>query len=99
MYKSEAKSMVKELRTIVEGLPDAKLRKVLTYATLIKQESLLPSEPLSAEEIFALAEKRARQLRKQPRAIAEAQYQALLDALEDEVRAKGIQAEDFPNGD
>ena len=99
MYKREAKSMVDELQRIVEELPEAKIRKILTYASLIKQEDLLPSEPLSTEEILALAEKRARQLRKQPPSIVEAQYQALLDVLEEEVRAKGIQVEDFPSGD
>ena len=99
MYKRDAKSMVEELQTIVEGLPDAKVRKILNYAIMVKQEELLPPKPLSSEEILALAEKRAQQLKKQPRSIVEAQYQALLDALEAEVKAKRIEVEDFPSGD
>ena len=99
MYKHGLKSVTEEFQQIIEGLPEGEIRKILTYASRIKQEDIFPPESLSTEEILALAEKRAQQLRKQPRPIVEAQYQALLDALEAEVKAKGIQVEEFPSGD
>ena len=99
MYKHGSKSAMEEFQEVVEGLPEAEIRRILTYASRVRQEALSPAEPLSAEEILALAEKRAQQLRKQPRPIVEAQYQALLDALEAEVKAKEIRVEEFPSGD
>ena len=99
MYKHGSRSVAQEFQRIVEGLPEGKITKILTYASRVKQEALFPPEPLSTEEILALAQKRAQQLRKQPRPMVQARYQALLDALEAEVKAKGIQVEEFPSGD
>ncbi len=56
-------------------------------------------KPLSTEEILTLAADRANELRRQPRPVVEAQYRALLDALEAEVAAKGIEVEEYPSGD
>ncbi len=55
--------------------------------------------PLTAQEILSLANKRAVDLRHQARPLAEAQYQALLQAIQVEVEAKGILIEDYPRGD
>ncbi len=56
-------------------------------------------KPLSTEEILTLAAERAKELRRQPRPVVEAQYRALLDALAAEVTAKGIEVEEYPCGD
>lgn len=48
---------------------------------------------------MALANKRAVDLKRQARPLAEAQYQALMQALQLEVEAKGILIEDYPRGD
>jgi nitroreductase len=56
-------------------------------------------KPLSTEEILTLAADRAKDLRRQPRPVVEVQYRALLDALEAEVAAKGIEVEEYPCGD
>jgi len=49
--------------------------------------------------MIALADGRARQLKRQARPVAEAQYQALLQAIQAEVEAKNIVVEDFPRDD
>ena len=99
MYRGESKSVVEAFQKIVEGLPEGKIRKILTYANQVKRETFFPPEPLSTEEILILAEKRAQQLRKQPRPVVASQYKALLNALEAEVKDKAIQVEEFPSGD
>ena len=66
-------------------------------ARRVKQETEKPTEPLSTEEILTLAAERVKELRQQPRPVVEAQYQALLDALEAEVAAKGIEVEGWRN--
>jgi hypothetical protein len=53
---------------------------------------------VSTEEILALASERAVELRCQPRSVVEAQYRTVLQALEAEVSAKGIEVEDCPSG-
>lgn len=55
-------------------------------------------KPLSTEEILTLAAERAKELRRQPRLVVEAQYQALLKALEAEIAIKGIEVEEYPSG-
>jgi hypothetical protein len=58
-----------------------------------------PMKPLSTEEILTLTAERAKELRRQPRPVVEAQYRALLDALAVEATAKGIEVEEYPSGD
>ena len=99
MNRGESKSVIEEFRKIVKGLPEGKIRKILFYADQVKREAIYPSEPLSTEEILVLAEKRAQQLRKQPRPVVESQYKALLSALEAEIKDKAIQVEEFSSGD
>jgi len=90
---------VKELTEIMLELPEDKVLKLIAYARQLKEKSEEPARPLSTKEILSLARKRAEELRRQPRQVVEAQYQALLAALEAEVQAKGIEVDDFPNGD
>jgi len=90
---------IRQLSEIIVGLPEAKVAEIISYARRVKQETEKPTKPLSTEEILTLAADRANELRRQPRPVVEAQYQALLDALEAEVAAKGIEVEEYPSGD
>ena len=90
---------IRQFSEIAMGLPEEKLRKIITFARRVKEEVEKPTAPLSTEEILALASKRAAELRRQPRPVVEAQYQTLLRALEAEVTAKGIRVEEYPCGD
>lgn len=55
--------------------------------------------PLTSQEVIVLANYRSLQLRRQARQATEAQYQALLQAIQVEVESKNIVVEDFPRGD
>ena len=90
---------IRQLSEIIVGLPEEKVAEIISYARRVKQETEKPTKPLSAEEILTLAAERAKELRRQPRPVVEAQYRVLLDALEAEVTAKGIQIEEYPSGD
>ena len=81
------------------GLPEEKLKRIITFARKVKEEVERPTAPLSTEEILALASERAAELRHQPRPVVEARYQTLLQALEAEAIAKGIEVEEYPCGD
>jgi hypothetical protein len=90
---------IRQLSEIATGLPEEKLKEIITFARRVKEEVEKPRVPLSTEEILALASKRAAELRRQPRPVVEAQYQTLLRALEAEVIAKGIEVEEYSRGD
>ncbi len=90
---------VQQIADIARELPEEKLRSVLAFARRAKTEPQQPALPLTPQEIIALANDRAQQLKRQARPVAEAQYQALLQALRAEVEAKNIVVEDFPRGD
>jgi nitroreductase len=90
---------IRQFSEIIVGLPEEKVAEIISYARRVKQETQKSMEPLSAEEILTLAAERAKELRRQPRPVVEAQYQVLLDALAAEVTAKGIEAEEYPSGD
>ena len=59
----------------------------------MKEEPQRLKPSLTPQEILALAEERAAELRLQSGPVVEAQYQALLQALQAEVDAKGIMVE------
>jgi len=99
MQASVSNTYVQQITAIARELPEEKLRSVLAFARRIKTEPQRPMTPLSAQEIIALANDRAVQLRRQARPVAEAQYQSLLQAIQAEVESKGIVIEDFPRGD
>ena len=90
---------IRQLSEIIVGLPEERVAEIISYARRVKQETKKATKPLSTEEILTLAAERAKELRRQPRPVVEAQYRALLDALEAEVAAKGIQIEEYPSGD
>jgi len=90
---------IRQFSEIVRGLDEEKLRKIITFARRVKEETEKPKPPLSTGEILALASERAVELRRQPRPVVEAQYRTMLQALEAEVIAKGIEVEDYPCGD
>jgi hypothetical protein len=87
-----------ELSNIVAELSEEKVRRVVAFARCVKEEEK-PAAPLGPEEILTLALERATELRRQPRPVVEEQYQTLLQALEAEVTAKGVEVEEFPRGD
>jgi nitroreductase len=82
---------IRQFSEIIVGLPEEKVAEIISYARRVKQETQKSMEPLSAEEILTLAAERAKELRRQPRPVVEAQYRVLLDALAAEVTAKGIE--------
>ena len=90
---------IRQLSEIAMGLPEEKLKRIITFARKVKEEVERPTAPLSTEEILALASERAAELRRQPRPVVEARYQTLLRALEAEAIAKGIEVEEYPCGD
>jgi len=90
---------IRQLSEIIVGLPEERVAEIISYARRVKQETKKATKPLSTEEILTLAAERAKDLRRQPRPVVEAQYRALLDALEAEVAAKGIEVEEYPSGD
>ena len=99
MCAQATETHIRQLSEIIVGLPEEKVEKIIYYARRVKQETEKPSKPLSIEEILTLAAERSKELRRQPRPVVEAQYRALLDALEAEVSAKGINVEEYPSGD
>ena len=99
MQASLSDTYVRQISDLTKGLPEEKLRKVLAFVREIKEEPQQPPATLTAQEIMALANKRAVDLRRQARPLAEAQYQTLLQAIQVEVEAKGILIEDYPRGD
>ena len=99
MQTSTSERYVKQISDIAKGLPEEKLRKVLAFVRKVKEEPQRPAPSLTPQEIIALAKERATELRLQSRPVVEAQYQALLQALQAEVDAKGIMVEEFPRGD
>jgi hypothetical protein len=99
MCAQATKAYVRQLSEIIVGLPEEKVAEILSYARRVKQETEKPTKPLSTEEILTLAAERAEELRRQPRPVVEAQYQALLNSLEAEVAAKGIEVKEYPSGD
>jgi hypothetical protein len=99
MQASVSDKYVQQIADIAKELPEEKLRSVLAFARRMKAEPQRPVAPLTPQEMIALANDRAQQLKRQARPVAEAQYQALLRALQADVEAKGIVVEDFPRGD
>lgn len=99
MQASVSDKYVQQITDIARELPEEKLRSVLAFARRMKTESQRPVTPLTPQEIIALANDRARQLKRQARPVAEAQYQNLLQAIQVEVESKNIVVEDFPRGD
>jgi len=99
MCAQATKAHIRQLSEIIVGLPEEKVEEIISYARRVKQEAEKPLKPLSTEEILTLAAERAKELRRQPRPVVEAQYRALLYALEAEVTAKGIEVEEYPSGD
>jgi len=99
MCAQATRAYIRQLSEIIVGLPEEKVQEIVSYARRVKQETEKSSKPLSTEEILALAAERAEKLRRQPRPVVEAQYRALLEALEAEVTAKGIEVEGYPSGD
>jgi len=81
------------------GLPEKKLEQIVAFARKVKKQVEKPALFLSTEEILALASNRAVELRRQSRPVVEAQYRALIQALEAEVSAKGIEVEEYLCGD
>ena len=90
---------IRQFSEIVRGLSEEKLKEIITFARKVKEEVERPKTPLSTEEILALASERAAELRRQPRPVVEAQYRTMLQALEAEVSARGIEVEEYPCGD
>ena len=99
MSTQVTKVYIRQFSEIVRGLDEEKLRKIITFARRVKEEAEKPKPSLSAEEILVLASERAVELRRQPRPVVEAQYRTMLQALEAEVSAKGIEIEEYPCGD
>lgn len=99
MQASVSEKYVQQITDIAKELPEKNLRSVLAFARRMKTEPQRPATPLTPQEMIALASDRARQLKRQARPVAEAQYQALLQAIQAEVESKNIVAEDFPRGD
>lgn len=90
---------LQQISDIARGLPEEKLRKVLAFTQRVKDEAQRPDPPLSSQELLALAKVRAANLRRQSRPAVEAQYQALLQAIQADIETKGIVVEDIPGGD
>ena len=90
---------VQQISDIARGLPEEKLRKVLAFVRKVREEPQRPAPSLTPQEIMALARQRAAELNRQSRPLVEAQYQALLLAIQAEVDAKGIVVDEFPYGD
>jgi len=99
MCAQAVQAHIRQLSEIIVGLPEAKVAEIISYARRVKQETEKPTKPLSTEEILTLAAERAKELRRQPRPVVEAQYRALLDALAAEATAKGIEVKEYPSGD
>ncbi|MEA3408448.1 MAG: hypothetical protein U9R48_10290 [Chloroflexota bacterium] len=99
MCAKASKVHIRELANIIIGLPEEKVQMIISYARRIKDKEEKPTKALGSEEILALAVQRAEELRRLPRPVVEAQYQALLDALQADVTAKGIKVEEYPRGD
>ncbi len=99
MQVSMSEGYVQQISDLARGLPEEKLRKVLAFVRKVKEEPPRPNAPLTAQEIIALANERAAELRRQSRPVVEAQYQSLVQALQAEIEAKNISVEDFPRGD
>ena len=99
MQASVSDKYVQQITDIAKELPEEKLRSVLAFARRMKTEPQRSATPLTPPEMIALANDRARQLKRQARPVAEAQYQNLLQAIQAEVESKGIVVEDFPRGD
>ena len=99
MQANVSDTYVQQIADIARELPEEKLRRALAFARLVKTESQQPATPLTPQEIIALANDRARQLKRQARPVADAQYQALQQAIQAEVESKNIVVEDFPRGD
>ena len=89
---------VRQILDIAKKLPEEKLIKVLSFVRKVKEEPQRSSPYLTPKEILALAHKRAAELKYQSRPVVETQYQALLQALQADIEAKGIEAEEFPRG-
>jgi len=91
------KAHIRQLSEIIVGLPEEKVAEIICYARRVKQETEKPKELLGTDEILTLAVERAKNLRRQPRPVVEAQYRTLVDALEAEVTAKRIKVvEGYP---
>jgi len=99
MQASVSDKYVQQITDIARELSEEKLRSVLAFARCVKTEPQRPVTPLTPEEMIALANERARQLKQQARPVVEAQYQALLQAIQVEIESKNIIAEDFPRDD
>ncbi|MFZ2358377.1 MAG: hypothetical protein WA040_03465 [Anaerolineae bacterium] len=99
MQASASERYVQQISDLARGLPEEKLRKVLAFVRKVKEEPPRPMAPLTSQEIIALANERAAELRRQSRPQVEAQYQSLVQALQAEIEAKNISVEDFPRGD
>lgn len=99
MQTSTSERYVQQISDLARGLPEEKLRKVLAFVRKVKEEPPRPTAPLTSQEIIALANERAAELRRQSRPEVEAQYQSLVQALQAEIEAKNISVEDFPRGD
>ncbi len=99
MQASVSDVYVQQITDIARELPEEKLRSVLAFARRMKAEPQPPATPLGPQEMLALANDRARQLKRQARPVAEAQYQNLLQAIQAEVESKNVVVEDFPRGD
>ena len=99
MEGNASKAYVRKISDIAGKLSEEKLAKVLSFVRMVKEEPQRASPYLTPKEILALAHKRAAELRYQSRPVVDTQYQALLQALQADIEAKGIEVEDFPRGD
>lgn len=99
MQASTSEGYIQQISDLARGLPEEKLRKVLAFVRKVKEEPPRPNALLTSQEIVALANERAAELRRQSRPQVEAQYQSLVQALQAEIEAKNISVEDFPRGD
>lgn len=99
MQASVSDKYVQQITDIARELSEEKLRSVLAFARRVKTEPQRPATPLTHEEMIALANERARQLKQQARPVVEAQYQALLQAIQVEIESKNIIVEEFPRDD
>jgi len=99
MQENASEVYVRQLSDIARKLPEEKLIKVLSFARKVKEESQKSSPYLTSKEILELAHDRAAQLKRESRFAVETQYQALLQALQTDIEAKGIAVEDFLRGD
>ncbi len=99
MQENASEVYVRQLSDIARKLPEEKLIKVLSFARKVKEESQKSSPYLTSKEILDLAHDRTAQLKRESRFAVETQYQALLQALQTDIEAKGIAVEDFPRGD